>query len=129
VLYKQYPPSDPLVVNAIGLSIAPVFLLTLSILFGETRSLPSDQSTWIAVSYLILIGTVVLFYFYLFVLERWTASATSYAFLLSPVSTVLLASWLTDELISTRFLLGGALVILGVWLGAFLQPKKENRNR
>lgn len=122
VLYKQYPPSDTFVVNAIGLSIAPPVLILFSILFGETRSIPTDLSTWATLGYLTLVGTVLLFYLYLYVLERWTASATTYSFLLFPVSTVFLASWLLDEQLSPRFLLGGGIVLVGVWLGAFMQP-------
>ena len=45
-------------------------------------------------AYLVLIGSVVLFYLYLYVLARWTASATAYSFLLFPVVTVLIAAWL-----------------------------------
>jgi len=124
VLYKQFPPSNPFVVNAIAMTIAPPLLLLFSILFGETRSLPPDLPTWTALAYLIVIGTAVLFYLYLYVLDRWTASATTYSFLLFPISTVFLASWLLNEELSSRFILGGAIVLLGVWLGAFSNPRQ-----
>jgi O-acetylserine/cysteine efflux transporter len=123
VLYKQYPPSNPFVVNAIGMSIAPPLLLLLSVVFGEARSLPTDMATWSALAYLTVFGTAILFYLYLYVLDRWTASATTYSFLLFPVSTVFLASWLLDEQLSSRFLLGGVIVLVGVWLGAFFHPR------
>lgn len=125
VLYKQYPPSDPFVVNAIGLTISAVFLFLLSLVFAESQAFPTDSSTWLSLIYLILIGTSLLFYLYLYVLGRWTASATSYSFLLFPVSTVFLASWLLNEELSSRFIIGGILVLLGVWLGAFYQPKEK----
>lgn len=124
VLYKKFPQSDLLMVNALALGMGTIVLAFISRIAGEAWSLPTEQSTWIAYSYLVLAGTVILFYLYLYVLERWTASATSYTFLLFPISTLLLAAWLTDEIISPRFLLGGAIVLLGVWLGAFRQPRK-----
>ena len=123
VLYKFYPKGDPLTVNAVALSIGALMLLLLSLLVGENWSLPGSSPTWIAFVYLVLVGSVLLFYLYLFVLEHWTASATSYSFLLFPVGTILIAAWLTDEVITLRFLLGGAIVLLGVWVGALTQPR------
>lgn len=124
VLIKFYPRSNPLVVNAIALSFGSVILYLISLIAGEVRSLPTSSSTWIAYAYLVLGGTVVLFYLYLYVLQRWTASATSYSFLLFPVATILIASWLADEVISPRFLVGGVFVLVGVWLGAFAPAKR-----
>jgi drug/metabolite transporter (DMT)-like permease len=60
----------------------------------------------------------VVFYLYLFIVQRWTASATSYQFVLFPFVTVLIAGWLADETINTAFIFGGALVLVGVWIGA-----------
>ncbi|MGW8251328.1 MAG: DMT family transporter [Anaerolineales bacterium] len=124
VLIKSYPKSDPLAVNAISLTTGTVFLLLISIFSGETRSLPASPTTWLSFAYLVLGGTVLLFYLYLYVLQRWTASATSYSFLLFPLVTILIASWLADEVISARFLVGGIFVLLGVWLGAFAPEKR-----
>ena len=125
VLYKSYPKGDPLAVNAVALSIAALILLSLSLLVGEAWSLPGSAPTWIAFAYLVLVGSVLVFYLFLYVLDRWTASATSYSFLLFPVGTILIASWLTDEVITPRFLLGGSIVLLGVWVGALAQPRKR----
>lgn len=123
VLYKSFPKSSPLVVNAISLSVGTLLLLLVSIFAGEAWSLPTTQNTWIAYAYLVLGGSVGLFYLYLFVLGRWTASATSYTFLLFPVATILIASWLAGEVITPRFLVGTAIVLVGVWLGAIANPK------
>lgn len=124
VLYKSYPKGDPLAVNAVALSVAALILLSLSLLVGEAWNLPGSAPTWIAFAYLVLVGSVLVFYLFLYVLDRWTASATSYSFLLFPIGTILIASWLTDEVITLRFLLGGAIVLLGVWVGALAQPRK-----
>lgn len=123
VLFKGFPHPDPLATNAVGTACGAIFLVMVSLLAGESWSLPTSSSTWIAYAYLVVAGSVVLFYLYLFVLSRWTASATSYSFLLFPVATVVIAAWLTDESITPRFLLGGLIVLLGVWLGAFRQNR------
>ena len=123
VLYKSFPTSNPMVVNAIALSVGAAILLLISLVSGETWSLPTTQATWIAYVYLVLGGSVLMFYSFLYVLERWTASATAYSFLLIPIATVAIAAWLLNEEVSTRFLFGSAIVLMGVWFGAIAQPK------
>lgn len=123
VLFKSFPRSHPLAVNALALTIGTAILLLISLATGEARTLPATPPTWIAYAYLVLAGSGALFYLYLYVLERWTASATSYTFLLFPIATIVVAAWLADEVISARFLLGSAVVLVGVWVGAIAQPK------
>lgn len=54
-------------------------------------------------------------------LHRWTVSATSYTFLLIPLVTVV-AGAILGERISPAFVAGGALVLAGTYVGAFLRP-------
>ena len=84
-------------------------------------------STWVAIFYLVLGGSVTVFYLFLFVIRHWTASATSYQFVLFPFVTVLVAAWLAEEQVTTALLVGGVLVLLGVWLGAIAaaSPTRE----
>jgi drug/metabolite transporter (DMT)-like permease len=61
---------------------------------------------------------VGLFVLVLLVVRRWTASATSYMFVLFPVVTMALGAWLADEPVTAQGLTGAGLVTLGVWFGA-----------
>ncbi len=123
VLYKLFPKSDPLATNGIATTAGSIILFLVSLLAGESWALPTTPATWAAFMYLIVIGSVFLFYLYLFVLTRWTATATSYSFLLFPVATIIISSWLTDEAVTLRFAAGGLLVLFGVWIGALRQPR------
>jgi drug/metabolite transporter (DMT)-like permease len=118
VIFKLLPKADPMVTNAVALTAGTPLLFGLSLLTGEQQGLPSTPNSWAAFGYLSLIGSVAVFYLYLHVLSRWTASAASYAFLLIPVSTVVIAAWLAGEVITTSFLIGAVLVLVGVWVGA-----------
>jgi drug/metabolite transporter (DMT)-like permease len=122
VVFKLFPKSSPTATNAIAFTTGAAMLLVVSLLAGESWFLPSASTTWAAFIYLVLAGSVFLFYIYLFVLARWTASATSYGFLLFPVVGVSLAAWLARETVTPLFLAGSAIVLLGVWVGAFHQP-------
>jgi drug/metabolite transporter (DMT)-like permease len=118
VFIKGFPRADPVTVNAVSMATGAVILSGASRLMGETPALPSLPATWAALLYLILLGSCAVFILYLFVLKRWTASATSYSFVLFPFVTVAAGAWLAGERISPVFLLGGALVLAGVYIGA-----------
>jgi len=126
VVLKLYPPSHPMATNAIAVTTGAILLLGVSLVAGEQWALPTTSDTWISFIYLALLGTVVLFYLYLLVLSRWTASSTNYAFLLFPIVTVVLAAWLLGEEVTVIFLVGAAIVLLGVWVGAFSRPPAKS---
>jgi drug/metabolite transporter (DMT)-like permease len=66
-----------------------------------------------------VVGSVIVFTLYLYVIVRWTASATSYSMLLMPLVAVVVASFRFGEPITLAVLAGGALVLVGVYFGAF----------
>jgi drug/metabolite transporter (DMT)-like permease len=118
VIVKLFPQSHPVATNAVALTAGTLLLIGLSFVTGEAWILPATTTTWAVFIYLVLFGSVLMFILYLTVLTRWTASATSYSFLLFPVVTVPLAALLAGEVITTTFVIGGALGLFGVWLGA-----------
>jgi len=125
VVIKLFPRGDSMATNAVAMTTAAPILFVLSWLAGERWILPATPTTWAAFGYLVVIGSVVQFNLYLHVLSHWTASRASYAFLITPVATVILAVLVLGEGISAGFLIGTALVLAGVWLGAIQSPPKE----
>ncbi|MFW6135988.1 MAG: DMT family transporter [Chloroflexota bacterium] len=125
VLLKIFPEGHPTATNAVALTTGAPLLMILSRLRGEEWALPTTRNTWAAFGYLVLIGSVGVFTLYLTVLSRWTASATSYLFLLMPVVTVVIAAVVAGEVVTTWFFIGTALVLAGVWLGAIHAPPQE----
>ena len=91
-----------------------------SLATAETWTLPSEPVTWLAFVYLATFGSVVLFGLFVYVLERWTASAVAYNDLLIPLVAILIATLVAGETLSPMFLIGGAVVIAGVFVGVFL---------
>lgn len=124
VIIKMVPQTDPFMVNALAMTIGTLMLAILSLLAGEAWNLPARTATWASIIYLVILGSVVVFYLFLFVIRRWTASATSYAFVLFPFVTVLVAGWLAGETVNAAFLIGGALVLIGVWIGAISRTSR-----
>lgn len=118
VLVRRFPPVHPVVMNAVGMAAGALALFAGAALTGETLELPDRGETWAAIAYLVTFGSVGVFLLYLFVLRRWDASRAAYSFVLIPIVTVVLSAWLDDEPIGFSLLVGGALVLLGVYVGA-----------
>jgi drug/metabolite transporter (DMT)-like permease len=125
IVVKKFPPVNPVVENAIGMLIGGALLLALSLVLGEPRIVPTQLATLISLAYLILPGTIGLFVLFLFVLRRWTASATAYAMIIAPLFSILLGALILDEPVSGTFLAGGLMVVVGVYLGTFLRPSRQ----
>lgn len=120
VIFKMFSAdSDPVTLNAFTMVSGALFLGLASLVAGEVWSLPTQPEVWTALLYLILGGSLAMFYMFVYVIKRWTASAASYTILFFPLIATLLAAWLANETVTPLFLLGGGIVIAGVWVGAF----------
>ncbi|MBO3752674.1 DMT family transporter [Streptosporangiaceae bacterium NEAU-GS5] len=124
VVARAFPPVHPVTMNAVGLSVGAAILLALSALHGDTWALPQHAETRLALVYLVLGGTATAFLLYLVVLRYWSASRTSYQAVLIPIVTVALSAWLDDEPIGAGLLIGGPLILAGVYFGAIRRPSR-----
>ncbi len=118
VLVRRLPPVHPVVMSGVGMTAGAMALLVGAVVVGETLELPGRPATWSALVYVVTFGSIGVFLLYLFVLERWAASRAAYSFVLIPIVTVVLSAWLDDEPIGIGLVLGGALVLVGVYVGA-----------
>jgi drug/metabolite transporter (DMT)-like permease len=123
VLVRRFPGLHPVAMNAVGMTAGAALLVAGSVVAGESIVLPRRAATWAALGYLVVVGSVVVFVLYLFVLRYWTASRAAYGFVLIPLVTVGLSVWLDDEPVSAGLVLGGLLVLAGVYVGA-LRPAR-----
>lgn len=123
VVVKKFPRSHPFAMNAIAMTVGVIMLGAVSLLSGERWVIPNLANTWLALGYLVMVVTVFAFLLYLYVLRRWTASGSSYGFVMSPLITVVLAAQLAGEQITSSFILGAGLVLSGVVFGAILPSK------
>ena len=122
VVIKLFPRAHPLATNAVAMGVACLVLLVASVVTGESLRLPTRAETWLAVAYVSVIGSVVVFSLFLFIIARWSASASSYVMLVIPLVTVIAASALDHETVTLAYFVGGPLVLAGVYVGAFARP-------
>lgn len=125
VIVKWIPRSDPFGTNAVAMTSGALLLLALTIVSGEPIVIPGGQQAVMALIYLVILGTVLLFGAYVYALTRWTASAVSYSTLLMPLVAVPTAAILTGEPITPLLVIGGAIMLAGVYVGAFLRRPRR----
>lgn len=119
VVVKITPRAHPVASNAVGMLGGGALLLALSAIMGDTWRAPAQPDTWAAMAFLVVGGSVGVFGLYVFLLGRWTASAASYILLLQPVPALVYSAVLTNEPLTPALLVGAAIILLGVYIGAF----------
>jgi len=121
IVLKRLPPGDPVATNAVATSVGALVLLGLSVISGESRDIPTQLATWIALGYLILLGTLATFLLFLFLLGRLPASTVANEFVLAPFVGITLGAAMLGERLTPIFAAGAALTLAGVYLGALAQ--------
>jgi drug/metabolite transporter (DMT)-like permease len=126
VLVRRFPPLHPVTINALGMTTGGALLVLGSVVADEPIALPERAATWAAIAYLVGVGSVVVFVLYLVVIRRWGASRAAYTFVVIPFVTIVLSGWLDDEPVAPGLLLGGLLVLAGVYVGALQASPAAN---
>ena len=119
VLLKRLPRADPIGTNAVAMLCGAALLFVIAFVARETPGLPSRPEVWAAFLYLVTLGGIGLFIGIVFIVLRWTASASAYVTVLFPVVTVAVGAILAGELVSLQFVAGASLVMIGTYVGAF----------
>jgi drug/metabolite transporter (DMT)-like permease len=122
IIIKRFPPAHPIALNAVAMSIGTIPLLALSLLTGEHWRLPTSATTWGVLAYLVSIGSVCMFILIVLVLNRWTATALSYATVLFPVVSLGLGALVAAESLSLALVAGALVTMAGVYVGALSRP-------
>ena len=125
VVSKLAGREHPVAMNFVGMSAGAAVLLIVAGAAGESFALPAEGETQLAIAYLVA-ATVGLFLLVLVVVQRWSASATSYVFVLMPVVAIALGAVVADEPITVTTLVGGAIVAAGVYIGAARTVRGEH---
>ena len=118
VLATRRPlPSDPFVTTVVEMAAGGTAMVVLGSLGGEWGRLDlaaTEASAWIAFVYLVLVGSVVGYSAYVWLLARAPLSlATTYAYV-NPAVAVALGALFLSEPLTVNVLAGGAVIIAAV---------------
>jgi drug/metabolite transporter (DMT)-like permease len=125
VVLKRGPRQSAIASNAVGTAVGAAFCLLGSVLLGETRAIPHTAAAWFPILYLAVLGSVVAFVAYSWLLNQWDATRASYTGVVVPVVAVALGALVRHERIGWLSLAGALVVIVGVVIGLQLwRPRR-----
>ena len=115
VLATRRPmPADPFVTTVVEMAVGGTAMVLLGSAGGEwgrLRLAGTEPSSWIAFVYLVLVGSVVGYSAYVWLLARAPLSlATTYAYV-NPAVAVALGALFLSEPLTANVLIGGAVII------------------
>jgi len=112
-------PRSSLMSTAAQMLTGSVVLFAVSGLIGEWGNFNFSEvalNSWLGLSYLIAVGSLIGFVSYGWLLQNAPVSLVATYAYVNPLVAVFLGAWLADEIINTRILLAGLIIIGSVVL-------------
>lgn len=113
-----------LLINGWQVTLGGLFLLPLTISFGELSSFHADQTFWYSVLWLSLAVSVIGLICWFYLLKLDTVKASLWLFL-CPLFGFFYAWWLMNEPITWYTICGTLLVVLGLYIGQRQRQKEQ----
>lgn len=113
-ILKQYPAG---LITSYAVIIGTLLMIPMAILWGSFKEIANlNLAQWISVFYLGIFGSFIGYLLWYHGLKKVKASTASTFIYLIPLVTIILASSLLGEVITLYTLIGGIMIILGVFL-------------
>lgn len=96
--------------------VGAAVLTAASTTAGDGCRLPGDVSTWSAMTYLAVAGSVVTFLIYFSLLKTWSVTSLSFISVFTPAVALLLGVVFLGERVTLLTLAGAGLILTGVTL-------------
>jgi len=113
----------PAALNGPAMLIGAVALLAASVAAGDGFRLPDTMSTWAAIMYLALAGSVVTFLGYFSLLKTWSLTSLSFISVFTPAIALALGFLFLNEKPTVFSIAGGVLILAGVTLALTAAPE------
>ena len=118
VMAKQWnsPRVSPLLNAGLQITAGGLGGFVLSFLFDKTHVIHHSLESWLAMFYLVTIGSALAFTLYMYALKHLSATVSSLYTYINPVVAILLGWLLLGESLTPMIVAGMAVTIVGVWL-------------
>ena len=113
----------PAALNAPAMLIGAAALAVVSLAVGDGLVLPREASTWAAIGYLAIAGSVVTFLAYFTLLKTWSVTSLSFISVFTPAIALFLGFFFLDERPTLSSGAGAVLILGGVALA--LMPDRK----
>jgi drug/metabolite transporter (DMT)-like permease len=129
VLLRTIPPQPVVPTVTLGCAASAALLLVGSLVFGETWATPSSLAPWWPILYLAVLGSIVAFGLFTWLLNVWPASSATLVGVIVPVVAVTVGAVAARERLALTTLAGGALVLAGVAMALLRARRLDRRTR
>ena len=116
VVKRLGQPISPFIMNFIGMAMAAVALLALSALTERWTGIPWTGAAAGSIVYLAVMGSVLTFVTYFWLLKRVQAVYLSLTTFINPIVAVVLGAVILDESLGASVAIGAAMVLTGILL-------------
>ena len=118
---------DALTLNTLVFSLGAILLVPFcATSVAEVRWGKVSFSAWCGLAYMVLFGSLVAYLIYAFALEKLSASNVAAFAYLQPVMAALLGMWLLAEKVPVKVVLGGGLILGGVYLTEHARGERKH---
>jgi drug/metabolite transporter (DMT)-like permease len=113
--------------NAPAMLVGSAVLELAALATGEGLRLPDDATTWAAIAYLAIAGSVVTFLVYFSLLKTWSVTSLSFISVFTPAIALGLGFIFLDERPTLWTAVGASLILAGVALALTRSAAKSQR--
>ena len=114
---KQKPPIDILFSVGLQMLIAGIIVLAVCAATGKyVNPANMDQKSWVALSYLVVFGSLVAYSAYVFMIDKLPPTQVSVYAYINPIVAVLLGWLILSEKMDINMVIGTLITLTGVYL-------------
>ena len=106
----------PAALNAPAMLVGAGLLALTSLIEGDGFHAPANIETWGAILYLAVVGSVIAFLLYFWLLKLWRATSLSFISVFNPITAMILGTVVLHERLTIWTAVGAAIVLAGVIL-------------
>lgn len=117
---------DPIVASAIETTIAGPLMFGVHFLFERGEPIAWGGQAWLAVGYLVVMGSLVGFSAFAYIAAHMSSSKVATYAYVNPVVAVLLGWAFLGEAVNARLLIGGATILGGLLLVYFARVRESH---
>lgn len=123
LMLQRGPRQNAVGVNAVGVLVGLAFSIMASFALGEQHPLPTTMQEVFPVVYLAVMGSVVAFGLFAWLVNHWRTTTIAFLGVIVPVIAVILGALVRQETLAPGNLVGAAVVIVGVTIA--LRSERE----
>jgi len=130
VATKKWSHADhPVASLLIPFATATVFSTLMALVAERVNPFTFNLTTWGSIVYLAAVGSVSAFSLFFYVVQRVDITIVSYQTFIIPILAVLLGRVVLDEHVSPRVGVGAAMILVGIALATFFNPRGMGARR